>query len=73
VLTECGPRGMTMHPKMSCADFFNICPKMAVLRKIKVLTNLLSSLVFIFSSSKIFSLDFIIIAFFYHGPLVFFY
>ena len=25
--TECGPRGMTMHQKIECVNFFNICPK----------------------------------------------
>ena len=26
---------MTVHPKIECVEFFNICPKRAVLKKFK--------------------------------------
>ena len=41
-------------PKSECVDFFNICPKKAVLKKNSSLTILFSSLKFIFSSPKFF-------------------
>ena len=44
-VTECAPRGMTMHHKVNVLTFLNICPKMAVLKKASsaILLSLLSS------------------------------